>query len=86
MYKEIQSWRTGGEELRVGAIEIFGRSSGDEDSDVSNCADIANILTVSGVAVRFRFFHFMYSWLADYRSGVMGPRGLYGVDETALNY
>lgn len=85
MCKEIQSGGAGGEELRAGEVEIFGGGPGDEDSDVSNCADIANVLTVSGVAVGFRFFYFVYSWLADYRSGIMGSGGLYGVDETALN-
>ena len=78
--KEIQSGRAGGEKLGAGEVEIFCDGPGDEDSDVSNCADIADVLTVSGVAVRFCFFHFVNSWLADYRSGIVGPGGLYSVD------
>lgn len=78
--KEVQSGRAGGEELGAGEAQIFGGGPGDEDSDISNCADIADVLTVSGVAVRFGFFHFVYSWLADYRSGIVGPGGLYSVD------
>lgn len=78
--KKIQSRRTGGEELGAREVEIFGSSPGNEDSDISNCADIADVLTISGVAVRFGFFHFVYSWLADYRSGIVSPGGLYSVE------
>lgn len=66
MCKYIQSGRARGEELRAGEVEIFGGGPRDEDSDISNCADIANVLAVSSVAVRFGFFYFVYSWLADY--------------------